>query len=404
MITERRSVGYHAVSCSTRETDPVTAGTSVARKIVDGFGSHPLRVVIVYATVNYDQEALLGGVRAALGPGVVVVGCSAQGVMSNGMVDEGGFAVGAMGLGGSSLKVAAAHARDVHLDTEAKGKALADTLRRQLGRDPRLTILTYDPLCGIDVDQLLAGVRHQNSSTIVGAAAGQPAGPTARTYQYRGLEAFNRGGVALGVDGDFSLDVGVSHGTTPTGVAMTLTRAEGNRLLELDGRRALDVYLESVGCSENEIYNQDYSSGLALGIERRIMTDGREEAAYLIRAAFGFERDTGAIAVQAAIPQGSRIMLHHRTVEVVKEGALAMGKQLAARLQGRHPWAVLGFECGARTTPFLGQADTLDENLLLQKTVAPDAPWLGVIGWGEIAPCGGVPEFHNYTYPLVVLS
>ena len=24
--------------------------------------------------------------------------------------------------------------------------------------------------------------------------------------------------------------------------------------------------------------------------------------------------------------------------------------------------------------------------------------------WGEIAPCGDEPAFHNYTYPLVVLT
>jgi small ligand-binding sensory domain FIST len=36
--------------------------------------------------------------------------------------------------------------------------------------------------------------------------------------------------------------------------------------------------------------------------------------------------------------------------------------------------------------------------------VAPDAPWLGMLAWGEIAPVGGEPAFHNYTYPLVVLT
>jgi hypothetical protein len=394
----------HAVSSLSHDVDAHRAGFAVGREIVKGFGDQRLRAVIVYATVNYEQAALLGGVREAIGPGVTVVGCSAQGVMGNGAVDEGGFAVGAMGLGGESLRVAAAHAADIHQDTEAKGRRLTGTLAEQLGQHPKLTVMLYDPLCGLDVNELLAGVRHQNSSTIVGAAAGQPAGPTNRTFQYHDTAAFAQGAVLLGLDGDFTLDLGVSHGTTPTGVAMTLTRAQGNRLLELDGRRALDVYLESVGCAEHEIYNQDYSSSLALGVERRIVTGGREEVVYLIRAAFGFDRETGAITVQSAIPEGSRIMLHHRTVKVVREGAVAMGKDLAARLAGRRPWAVLGFECGARTAPFLGAAETLDENLALQKAVAPDAPWLGLIGWGEIAPCGGVPEFHNYTYPLAVLS
>jgi len=293
---------------------------------------------------------------------------------------------------------------EVQVQAEAKGRTLAHDLRQQLGCDPKVMFTFYDPLCGIDVNELLAGVRYENSATIVGAAAGQPAGPAVSTYQYLGTDSFSKGGVALGLDGDFKVDVGVSHGTAPTGVAMTLTRAEGNKLYELDGRRALDVWRESVGRGANELYNQDDSSGMAMGIERRILKDGREEAAYLIRAAFGFDNESGAIIVQAAIPEGSKIMFHHRTVKVVRDGALQMARQLTDRLAGRKPWAVIGFECGARTGPFLGAAETLEENLQLQQMLAPASPWLGLIGWGEIAPCGGVPEFHNYTYPLVVLS
>jgi hypothetical protein len=397
-------MSFRAVSSLSRDTDSEQAGVAVARNIAGGFGGDRPKVVIVYATVNHDQPALLRGVREVVGPEVTVLGCSGQGVMGNGTVDEGGFVLGAMGLGGPELRVAAARADRVQVDTARKGNGMAQAIEAQLGEPARLMLLMYDPLCGIDVNELLAGVQRESGAPVVGAAAGQPAGPSAGTYQYFGAEAFSQGGVALGLAGDFAVDIGVSHGTTPTGVAMTLTRAEGNKLIELDGRPALEVWRESVGCSEDDLYNQDHSSGLAMGIERRVQSDGREEAVYLIRAAFGFDSKSGSIVVQAAIPEGSKIMFHHRTVPVVRDGAVAMGRDLAARLSGRDPWAVLGFECGARTGPFLGASETLQENLLLQETVAPRAPWLGLIGWGEIAPCGGVPEFHNYTYPLVVLS
>jgi hypothetical protein len=395
---------FFAHSSLSQETDSDRAGLAIGRAITAEFKAAKLEAVVVYATVNHDQAALLRGVREAVGPAVTVVGCSAQGVMGNGVVDEGGFVAGAMGLGGEGLKVAAARVDDVQIEAEAKGRKLVQSLKRDLGRDPKIMLTMYDPLCGIDVNDLLAGVQKDNKAVIVGAAAGQPAGPAGCTYQYQGTEAFSKGAVALGLDGDFQVDLGVSHGTTPTGVVMTLTRAEGNKLYELDGRRALDVWRESVGRSADEVYNQDHSSGLAMGIERRISVGTRQEAVYLMRAAFGFDSETGAIVVQASIPEGSKIMFHHRTVKVVKDGALAMGQELANRLTGRRPWAVLGFECGARTGPFLGAAETLEENVLLQKAVAPKAPWLGLIGWGEIAPCGGIPEFHNYTYPLVVLS
>jgi hypothetical protein len=177
---------FFAHSSVSQETDSDRAGLAIGKSIIQSFKSAPLRAAVVYATVNHDQAALLRGVREAVGPGVTVVGCSAQGVMGNGVVDEGGFVAGAMGLGGDALKVAAARVDDVQIEGEAKGRQLVRTLNRELGRDPKLMLTMYDPLCGIDVNDLLAGVQKDNRAVIVGAAAGQPAGPAGCTYQYQG--------------------------------------------------------------------------------------------------------------------------------------------------------------------------------------------------------------------------
>jgi hypothetical protein len=401
-------MAYHALSCLCQETNSGRAGLAVARAIREGFGRERLKTVVTYATVNHDQAALLRGLREGLGPGVSVVGCSAQGVMTNSAVLEGGFAVAAMGLGGESLRVAAARVDAIHVEGRAKGQALARSLVAQLDQRPQVMMLLYDPLRGVDVNELLAGVREEVSGPVVGGAASQPSGPVSATYQYHGEQAFQGGAVALGLAGNFGADLGVCHGTSPTGISMTLTRAQGNRLLELDGRPALDVWRECVGCAEEDILNQDHTAALAMGVERHVLRNGRQEPVYLIRAAFGFDRAAKAVVVQAAIPEGSTIMFHHRTMQVVKDGTVAMGKELRARLGDKRPWAVLGFECGARTAPFLGLADTVEENVQLQRAVAPHAPWLGLLAWGEIAPYaaepGTAPEFHNYTYPLLVLS
>jgi hypothetical protein len=397
-------MGFHAASVVSQETDSRQAGAAVGRSVKASFAAEQLAAVLVYATVNHDQAALLEAVRAAVGPKVVVVGCSTQGVMGNGTVLEGGFLVGAMGLGGDSLRVAAACAHTIQNDGVDKGRQLARDLKQQLGEQPKLLVMVYDPLCGVDVNQLLAGLREEVSSPLVGGAASQPSGPVATTYQYFGAEAFTQSAVALGLTGPFTTELAVCHGTTPTGIVMTLTKSDGNKLFELDGRPALDVWRETTGLRDQDRLLQDHTAALAMGIERTIIKEGREEHAYLMRAAFGFDRETKSIVVQAAIPEGSKVLFHHRTASVVKDGTVAMAKELAARLAGKHTWAVLGFECGARTAPFLGPADTLEENLVLQSAVAPEAPWLGMLPWGEIAPCGDEPAFQNYTYPLVVLT
>jgi hypothetical protein len=124
----------------------------------------------------------------------------------------------------------------------------------------------------------------------------------------------------------------------------------------------------------------------------------------VIRGAFGFDAQSGAVILQAAVPEGTRVMMQHRTVDEVLNGTEKLGTELFSCLHGRKPWAVFGFECAARTFPFLGQANTRKEHDQLRARVAPQAPWLGMMAWGEIGPCSGRPAFHNYTYPLVVLT
>jgi hypothetical protein len=140
-----------------------------------------------------------------------------------------------------------------------------------------------------------------------------------------------------------------------------------------------------------------------VGVEMTAMVDGQERTDCVIRGAFGFDKTTGAMLLQAAIPEGTKITLHHRTVEKVLNGTTAMAQDLKDRLAGRRPWAVLGFECAARTYPFLGPNNTLQEHQALRQMVAPDSPWLGMMAWGEIAPCLGQTMFHNYSFSLVTL-
>ena len=398
-------MNLHAFSTVVSETDSKRAADQIGRSIGEAFSAHPLKALLVYATVNHDQAEILKRLRAKFGAGVPLLGCSVQGVVVRGDVREGGFLVAAMGLGGSDLRVAPAFERDIQIDTRAKGERLARAVRSELGEDPKLTFVCWDPLSGADVEQLLGGLNQGGASPLIGGGAGQPFGPMVKTYQYIGDEVTSHTGMALGLAGPFSAEIGVSHGTSPTGVTMTLTRAEGTRLIEIDGRPAIDIWREVTGCTDEEVNDQDYFTAWAVGIERMVRRpDGTETPAYLVRMAIGFDPQSKALIVPTAIPEGSRIVLHHRTTQAVVDGAMAMGRELASRINGARAWAALGFECCARTSPFLGEDGTLQENLQLQKVVAPDAPWFGMMAWGEAAPVGGAPAFHNYTYPLAVLT
>jgi hypothetical protein len=396
-----------ASSLLTLEADSLAAGKAAARTIRAAFPADPLRLLLVYGSINHDQAALLEGLRAEAGSDVPIVGCSAQGIVANGELTEEGFALGVMGFGGRELDAAAAVAHEIERAPRELGQSLGRQLRAQLGREPDLVGILYDASSGVDVEEMLTGLRAVLPCPLIGAGASHLWGPPVTTYQYYGTQAFNRGAVAFGLCGPFETELGVCHGTSPTGVAMSVTRSTGNHLLELDGRPALDVFREATGIKPGELLQQDHLASWAIAVERMITVPGPEgpqaEPAYFIRAATGFDYMAGAVIVQASIPAGTRVVLHHRTVRAVLNGTQVMGQELARRLVGRQPWAILGFECGARTAPFLGLEETIRENSELREQVGREVPWLGMMAWGEIAPSGGEPAFHNYTYPLAVL-
>jgi hypothetical protein len=383
------------------ESDSLEAGRAAGEALLGQFGAVTPKVALVYATMNHDQRAVVDGLRGVLGPNVSMLGCSVQGVVSNEVVTEDGFALGVMGLGGGGLGCAVAAERDIQIDSRQKGRLLGQALKRDLGCDPRVVVLYFDPLCGADIGELLEGISVEVGCPLVGGAAGQPWGPPRGTFQYWNQEVFSHGVVGVALAGPFGFDIGLSHGTVSIGIASTITKAAGTQILEMDGRPAGDVWRETTRCRPEEMLHQRYFATWALGVELACPGGATEQ---VIRGAFGFDPQTKAITLQAAVPEGTRVTLQHRSVERILEGTEAMARDLAARLVGRQPWAVLGFECAARTYPFLGEANTREEHQRLRGVVAPSTPWLGMMAWGEIGPCAGRPTFHNYTYPVLVLT
>jgi hypothetical protein len=394
-------MGKLARSVFSDEPESLDAARSAGRELLAQFGADAPKVVLVYATMNHDQPAVLAGLRDVLGKDVPLLGCSVQGLVSNDHLTEDGFALGVMGFGGSDLVCAAAVEREIQNGSKEKGRRLGQALKHNLGSEPKVVVLLYDPLCGADVEAILEGLQLEVECPLVGGAAGQPWGPPRETFQYWDREVLSHGVVGMALSGPFALEMDLCHGTAPSGIVSVVTKAAGNQVLEMDGRPAGDVWRETTGCRGEDLVHQSHFATWALGVERK-GPGGQVER--LIRGAFGFDPQTSAIILQAAVPEGTRVMLHHRTIEKVLGGTEIMASDLAARLERRRPWAVLGFECAARTFPFLGEANTCKEHKGLRAAVAPEAAWLGMMAWGEIGPCAGRPAFHNYSYPLLVLA
>ena len=381
----------------TTDSHSYDTGRRTGETLLADFDGRP-KLALVYLTVNHRAEDYLRGISQTLGDDVPLLGCSAQGVMGRGAVHEEGFGASAMLLGGEGLLPAVARVAHIQDRTFDKGRSLGEQLRARLTRPPRFVVLNYDPLSGVDMAPFLDGLATQIECPVVGGGASHSHtfDVPGNAFVYFGREVSKAGAVAFAASGDFCVETQVCHGCAPVGVEMTVTRSRGSLLLELDGRSARDTWAETCGPGFG---SADQTTALAIGVPAS--GTSRE---YLVRAAYSLDEESGGVALGTHIPEGTRIMLHHRTVEDVLSGAQNMGRSLCARLAGKKVRAVLGFECGARTRPFLGDQATQDENLALQGQLGPADAWIGMMPWGELYPVASRPAFHNYSYPLLAIA
>jgi hypothetical protein len=382
-------------------SDSFATGRNIGRELAAQFTTPP-GLLLTYLTANHHDQEFLHGLSSAVGEAVPIVGCSVQGVVGTGLVREEGYGAAVLGLGGDSLQIATARVDDVEVNTREKGRQLAQRLLAGQKMQPKVVVLLFDILCGTDVQALLGGIGDVLDCPVLGGAAAAPFayGQLTATHQYYGPNVLSHSAVAFSICGDVHVETGLCHGCSPVGVEMHVTKAEGNVLAELDGRRAVDVWDEICG-TVDMFPNADRTPALAIGLP---LQEPGFEGEYLVLAAVRTDAQTGGVTLGVPVSQGATIMLHHRTIRDVLDGAKAMGDSLRQRLANRQVRAVLGFECGARTRPFLGDEATLQENVMLQNCVADGAEWIGGMFWGELYPTGNRPSFHNYSYSLLVLA
>lgn len=402
MISRKGVVARASVS---REKSSLAAGAALVQDIRRVFGAERPAALLVYATVDHDLDALLTTLREGVGA-AVIVGASTSGLTGRGFFHEGNYAAGVAALGGPALRAAGGVAEDYARDTLAKGQALGRALRADLGDAPPRAVIVYgDPLCGADFESFARAVQDELGCPVVGGGAGQPWGVFAETYQLFDVRARSRSAVALALGGDFAAELATSTGSDPTASSARVTRAEGNVLLELDGRPALAVYSEFLGLPTLTSLSNDINTRVALGVELSgDRGDSEALSPFVVRGPFALDTARGGLVLGASIPEGTRVVFHTRSIRAAVDGAERAAHALARRLAGRQVRAVLGFECGARTIPLLGKAEATREQALVQGAFAPDVEWLGALMWGEVAPFGGRATYYNFTYPLLAIA
>lgn len=255
------------------------------------------------------------------------------------------------------------------------------------------------------VDGLAGGgdrmVKEYQSSTrvfqqIVGGAAGDEG-------RFRSTGVLGPGGVTADgasvtqVFGKQPWGAGAAHGLEPASKRMTVTKAQGSTLMEIDGKPAFDAYIAHAASKGVRLTDENRGRFL-IGNELGVFF---LETLHHARAPVGVEPD-GSLKLVADISEGASICILDGKPDAMVEACSQAATQAKASLKGRPAAGVLVFDCVCRGM-ILG-AVGFEREIDAVRRVFPGTPVLGFLTYGEIARFGGrLDGWHNTTSVVVAI-
>lgn len=183
-------------------------------------------------------------------------------------------------------------------------------------------------------------------------------------------------------------------GLKPAGTEKTITKAEGNLIIEIDDKPAAEFIPRFMGIT---LKPEDYKDW---NIRNLYMGLYRGNAAPVIRAAASFNQETKAIGVTGTVQEGDRIRLMlPPDFEVIDE--LNSQAQAFRKKEMTDAEALVMFSCIGR----LDEMGPLIDDELKAVRSAFNIPMSGFFSYGEYGRAsGGQNEFHNMSCCWVALK
>ncbi|MBL8913136.1 MAG: FIST C-terminal domain-containing protein [Archangium sp.] len=357
-------------------------------------------LVAVFSSTEVNFEGLMKQASDRFA-GAAVIGCTTAGEFTGTKEGKGHFVTWA--LSGDDITVSAGMGTGLKADAEA---ALTDAISmppHDTERPHRTAILLLDPLSGNGEEaSLLATTMLGPTVKLAGGAAGDDL-QFKRAVVGFGTRVAPDALVVAVLSSRKPLGIGVKHGHLPLSKKpLTVTKASGSTVEEIDGRPALSVWKEEV---------KDAASALGIDVEKTALKDlgshflrfeagliaGANE--YKIRAPLSADAK-GAISFACGLPEGAVI----RITSSKEPDQIAAAREAAQRakkaLGGNKVAGALVFDCICRNL-ILGSHF---ESAVKEISGALDgAPLAGFETYGEIAmELGQSSGFHNTT--TVVLA
>jgi small ligand-binding sensory domain FIST len=379
-------------SALSEHPDPAEAAGEVIGSVLERLGTEP-DVAAVFASPQHRDAFgdIAAAVNRMLRPGVLV-GTTAVAVLGGSREVEDAPAIG---LWAARLT---ARPRPVRLQATRTASGIAlQGLSASTFEPGDALLLLADPF-SLPVDAIIdalaefemPGASEALSVPVVGGMASAANTPGGNRLVLDD-EVMSSGGVGVILPGAVATRSVVSQGCRPIGEPMIVTRAEGNLVMEIAGRPALDRLDDLVRAADAEERSL-LASGLQIGIAIDEHRETFERGDFLVRGVVGADRIQRALAVGDRVEVGT-------TVQFQVRDAVAADEDLRAMLADATGDAALVFTCNGRGQRLFGEPD--HDARVVHDTLGSPA-LAGMFCAGEFGPIGGRSFVHGFTASVLL--
>ena len=403
-MATRAGVGY---SENTKSWD---AGAEAAGAAMAMAGVDACDLAILYATSRQDPVQLRDGVRSVIGPNARLIGGYAIGAFTADRLGYDGYQVGVAVLSSDSMQVDMYIQGNLPDNEYDVGVALGEQIRgKNYAGTPNILIM-YDSIKGKPPEGVTFNM---NLATPLVEGMGQALGtwpPVAGvgmigdwqsnpTYQWFDDRIEQQSAMALVLSGGVQMETIIMHGCRPSSGYHTITRADHNVVLEIDGEPAVDVVAKLLG-DTFESWEQ-YPFFVTFGLNRGDKFGDFNEEEYANRLVMGVDKERGGLVMfEPDLKAGHEVQLMRRSFDFDYIGERV--EDLLDRVGDRDPFLAIYIDCAGRASAYSGTEGEEAEEV--QKSIGGRMPLLGMYSGVEIARVGDGMQALDWTGVLCVFS
>jgi hypothetical protein len=378
--------------------NPEVAVDQAVKEALDRLGGAKPTFGFIFASPKHPFQALMVAAREIAKTDLI--GCTTSGeITSKGLLSG---SVTATFVASDTTSHQIAMSTRLGADPTGTATALGRTFTeasegaRARGFTHSSTVLLADGLSP-GVEPLVNEIRKHTRphQQVIGAGAGDDGG-TRETLVGANRRISRDSAVALHAFSSKPWGVGVEHGLIARTGKMTVTKATGNAVHEIDSRPAFDVY-QAFARSRGEVLDEKNLTTFLVTHELGVYFLDDECKA---RSPRGVGPD-GTLFCAAAVPQNSTVCILSGEPEPMIAAAKRAAEEARAALGGAAAAGVLMFGCACRGM-ILGSS--YDREIDAVKSVFPGVPISGFLCYGEIARFKGrLDGYHNNTVVVVAI-